>query len=178
MKNGKILGVNGLEIIFEEDPYVYEETLLETENQVKRFMELMGRKPDYFHPHSLMTNNTERCAIEIAKKYGILRSVDVMKSANIYSIPCDWTPKPFPLADQMNTDVENNFLKALSLSLDHKIGYFICHCGHVDADLLSETTYTLIRTKDLACALSDNVKKFLSDNNIELVTYSDIKGDL
>lgn len=178
MKNGKILGVNGLEIIFEEDPYVYEETLLETENQVKRFIELMGRKPDYFHPHSLMTNNTERCAIEIAKKYGILRSVDVMKSANIYSIPCDWTPKPFPLADQMNTDVENNFLKALSLSLDHKIGYFICHCGHVDADLLSETTYTLIRTKDLACALSNKVKKFLSDNNIELVTYSDIKGEL
>ena len=39
----------------------------------------------------------------------------------------------------------------------------------------TETTYTLIRTRDLECALSDEVKEFLKENEIELITYDDLK---
>ncbi|MGN1343227.1 MAG: ChbG/HpnK family deacetylase [Traorella sp.] len=175
MKEGKILGVQGFEIIFENDPYDYEETLLETENQVKRFIELMGRKPAYFHGHSIGTPNTAKAAREVAKKYGILMTTDVMKCDAVYSIPCDWTPKPFPIEKQMATDVEANFLKSLENSLDHEIGYFICHCGFVEEDLFRETSYTLIRNKDLYAACSPKVRQFLDEHEIELITYEDLK---
>ena len=175
MKEGNVLRHDGLKVIFEEDPYVYEETLLETENQVKRFIELMGRKPDYFHGHSLMTDNTLKASFEISKKYDILNTINVMTSKNIKMVPCDWTPKPFLITEQMCTDVTDKFLNSLKSVLNHEIGYFICHCGYVDADLLKETTYTLIRTRDLECALSDEVKEFLKENEIELITYDDLK---
>lgn len=177
MKEGKVVGVDGFAIIFEKDPYDYEETLLETENQVKRFIELMGRKPAYFHGHSIGTPNTVKAAKEVAEKYGIVMTTNVMRNDNVYSIPCDWTPKPFPVEDQMKTDVESNFLRSLEASLEHEIGYFICHCGFVEEDLVKETSYTLIRTKDLYAACSPKVRSFLDEHHIELITYEDLKEE-
>ena len=113
MREGKITGRQGMCLCFEEDPYDYEQTLLETENQVKRFIELMGRKQE--------------------------------------------------------------FLKSLEASLSHEIGYFICHCGFVEEDLMKETTYTMIRMKDLAMATSPRVRAFLQEHQIELITYRDLK---
>lgn len=173
-KEGEIIGRNGICLEFKEDPYPFEEVLLETENQLLRFKELVGRFPDYFHAHSLTTPNTEKAAQIVAEKYGIQRSFDL--GEKVYSIPCTWTPKPFPLEDQKNTNVVDNFCEALTKSLSHEIGYFICHCGYVDADLLNETTYTLIRTRDLQAATSEKVKRLLNDNGIELITYKDLRG--
>lgn len=174
-KEGKIIKNDGVNVIFEEDPYNFEETLLETENQLLRFIELMGRKPDYFHAHSLMTPNTSKAAQMVAKKYDIPLSFCALEDPNVVMVPCTWTPKPFPMEDQMNTDVEHNFIESLKKCLDKdgEVGYFICHCGYVDADLLDETTYTMIRTRDLQCALSLKVKQFLDDNGIQLISFKD-----
>lgn len=164
-------------LCFEEDPYDFEQTLLETDNQVKRFIELMGRKPDYFHGHSMATPNTQRAARAIAEKYDILMTTDVMSGSQVSMIPCTWTPKPFPIEDQLKTDVEQEFLKSLEASLSHEIGYFICHCGFVEEDLMKETTYTMIRMKDLAMATSPKVRAFLQEHQIELITYRDLKEE-
>ena len=175
MREGKITGRQGMCLCFEEDPYDYEQTLLETENQVKRFIELMGRKPEYFHGHSMATPNTRKAARVIAEKYDILMTTDVMSGGQVSMIPCTWTPKPFPIEDQLKTDVEQEFLKSLEASLSHEIGYFICHCGFVEEDLMKETTYTMIRVKDLAMATSPRVRAFLQEHQIELITYRDLK---
>lgn len=175
-KECKIIGRKGICVEFEVDPYPFEEVLLETESQILKFKELVGRLPDYFHGHSLSTPNTDKAAKIIAEKYGIQRSFDLMRSGIVYPIPCTWTPKPFPLEDQKNTNVVDNFCQSLSNSLSHEIGHFTCHCGYVDSDLLNETTYTLIRTRDLQAATSNKVKQFLKDNGIELITYKDLRG--
>lgn len=177
MREGKVIGRQGMCLCFEQDPYNYEEVLLETENQVKRFIELMGRKPEYFHGHSMATPNTQKAARVIAEKYNILMTLDVMNSNAVSMIPCTWTPKPFPIEDQLKTDVEQHFLQALQASLQHEIGYFICHCGFVEEDLMKETTYTMIRMKDLAMATSLKVKAFLKEHQIELITYRDLKEE-
>ncbi|MCI5772954.1 MAG: ChbG/HpnK family deacetylase [Erysipelotrichaceae bacterium] len=176
--NGKIVTRKGLVLEYEEDPYPFDQVLLETENQLLKFKELIGKWPDYFHGHSLMTPNTIKAAKIIADKYGVLMSTKVMESPNVYSIPCDWTPKPFPLVDQINTNVELNLINSLKASLNHELLYFICHCGYVDADLMAETSYTMIRIKDLQAATSPLVKEFIKENKIELVTYKEIEEKL
>ncbi len=159
---------------FEKDPYDYEEVYIETENQVKRFIELLGRKPAYIHSHSLSTPNTVKASLEVAKKYDLISTRIDRNLDAVYQIPVNWTPKPFPVEDQFKTDVTSKFIESLKNSLDHEIGYYVCHCGYVDDALLSETTYTIIRCKDLACATSKELIDFLKENNIQIITHTEL----
>lgn len=176
LKSNKIIVGNGVEMMFETDPYPYEETYFEVENQVKRFIELVGKKPTYLHGHSLITPNIMKAIREVAKKYDIVVSFDLMEEKKIFSLPCTWTPKPFPIEEQLKVDVEAELLKVLPQVLKHEISAFICHAGFVEEDLFRETSYTIIRQKDLFAMCSPRIKEFIEANNIELITYDDLKG--
>ncbi len=158
----------------EVDPFAYEETLIETENQVLKFVELMGRKPAYIHPHSFMSNNSIRAMKEVAKKYNIVCSLDILSHDKIAKVPCDWTQKPFPLQQQLDTDVTNNLIASLEKVKNEEYAAFICHAGYVDATLFEESSYTIIRTKDLEAMVSFDLLSYIKNNNIELITYSDL----
>ena len=99
----------GLISYFSKDPYPYEEILLETENQVLRFMELTGKKPEYLHPHSLMSENCYRAARKVAGKYGIFHTLDMMRQYRILPGTFDGT-KGASVEAQMEYDVEGNLL--------------------------------------------------------------------
>ena len=58
--------------------------------------------------------------------------------------------------------------------LGNEIGAIISHCGYIDDPLYDVTSFTVIRTKDLACMISDEMKQWIKDNNIELITYRDL----
>lgn len=159
----------------EDDPYPYEETYLELENQLQRFIELIGRKPDYLHGHSLITPTIIRVIRELSQKYDIPVSFDIWKEKGLYSIDSTWTPKPFPLSAQLETDVEKELLGVLPKALEHECCVFVCHAGFVEEELFRYSSYTMIRAKDLAAATSAQVKAFIEDNHIELITYKDLK---
>lgn len=158
-----------------QDPYLYDETLLELENQYHCFVELIGRKPDYLHGHSLITPTIIRVIRELGQKYNVPVSFDIWKEKNVYCIESSWTPKPFLLEDQIKTNVEENLLKVLPDALQHDLCMFICHAGFVEEELFKYSSYTMIRAKDLMAATSDKVKEFINQNNVELITYKDLK---
>jgi len=54
-----------------QDHVVYEECVTETEAQIRRFMELAGKKPEYLHGHSYSTPATWRAMAVMGEKYGI-----------------------------------------------------------------------------------------------------------
>ena len=159
---------------FENDPFNYEQILIETENQVKKFIDLMGRKPAYIHSHSISTPNTVKASLEVAKKYDLISTRIDRNDKHVYQMPVDWTPKLFPVEDQFKVDVKTKLIETLKKSLDHEIGYYVCHCGYVDDSLLSETSYTIIRCKDLASATSKELIDFLKENNIQIITHTEL----
>lgn len=163
-----------VEAEFDQDPYPYEETYLEIENQYKKYLELMGRKPGYLHGHSLITPNIMKAIREVGKKYDVPVSFDLWQACGLYSLPCDWTPKPFPLEAQLKTNVEENLMRVLPQALDHELNAFICHAGFVEEELFHHSSYTMIRAKDLAAATSKQVKDFVAEHEIELITYDDL----
>ena len=175
MKDNVLIKKENICCYFENDPYDYEQTYLEIENQVKKFNELMGKMPEYIHGHSLSTPNTIKATQAVADKYHIFYTYSLYGREDIQRIQSTWTPKVFPVEDQMKTDVESNLLRVLEENKNLEKAYYVCHCGYVDEDLFRETTYTIIRAKDLYAATSDKVKKFIEDNHIELITYRDIK---
>lgn len=174
MREGKLLDKKGNVYYFEKDPYVYEEVLLEIENQVKRFIELVGRKPGYLHGHSLSTPNTSKAMKVIAEKYGLILSYQAWENHRIDRLPVDWNPKPFSFEAQMMTDVEENLLRVLEEAKDKERCAFICHAGFIESDLFDYTTYTAIRMKDLKAATSIKIRKYVEDSKIKLITYDDL----
>lgn len=164
----------GLISTFEEDPYPYEEILLETENQVKRFIEITGKKPEYIHPHSLMSENCYRAAKEVAAEYGIFHTLDMMRKYRILPGTFDGT-KGSTVESQMDYDVSGNLLnRALPSIKEDETCYFICHCGYADYELFRYTSLTLRRLKDLDAMLNEEVRQYIRDNEIELITYRDL----
>ncbi|MGN1343551.1 MAG: ChbG/HpnK family deacetylase [Traorella sp.] len=175
LANNKLLRIDGITYIFESDPYPYEEILLETENQVKKFIELTGKLPEYIHPHSICTPNTEKAAAFVAKKYGIYNSVEMMKHCHALPNAVE-DIKGLSLESQLNINVGENLLKyGLPDIKDDVINYYIFHCGFVDAELFNCSSLTLRRIKDLEGATNLEVLKYIKTNNIELITYKDLK---
>lgn len=182
LKKNVLIGMDGIIYQFEKDPYPYEEILLETENQVKRFYELTGKLPEYLHPHSICTPNTERAAEEVADKYHIFHSTKMMNDSAYKCLPgAIALTKGASLEEQLRQDVEQEFLTiSLPELKEGETGYYIFHCGYVDADLMEATSLNLKRMLDLKAALSERVKTYIKKNEIELITYRDLtsKGDI
>ena len=170
------MGMDGMVYLFEEDPYPYEEILLETENQVKQFYNLMGKWPEYLHPHSICTPNTERAARKVADKYQIFHSMRMMSDSTYKRLPGAVSlTKGRSLEEQLKQDVEQEFLmNSLPALREGETGYYIFHCGYADADLLEVSSLTVKRILDLKAALSKTVKDYITDNGIELITYRDL----
>lgn len=175
-RRNKLVKMDDLGLIstFEEDPYPYDEILLETENQVKRFIALTGKKPEYMHLHSLTTDNCYRAAREVAEKYGLLHSLDMMHRCRL--LPGTFGGgKASTLESQMDYDVVGNLLdNALPTMQEDETCYFICHCGYVDRELFRQSSLTLRRAQDLDAMQSEQLKQYIADHNIELITYRDL----
>ena len=171
-----LLYMDGLISVFEQDPYPYEEILLETENQVKRFKELTGKWPEYIHPHSLVTPNTDRAARKTAEKYHLYYTMDMLQGKVCKELPgAVANIKGAALEAQLQVQVEKNLLEnALPSLKDGETGYYIFHCGYIDADLFKVSSLTLRRAVDLDAALSKNIQKYIRQNQIELITYKDL----
>lgn len=166
---------NDLSIEFKNEPYKYEEVLIEMEAQIQEFINLVGRKPEYIHPHSLVTPTTIKAFKTLSKKYNIIFTMDFLKEKNITFLPTDWNIKPvFKLEDQFQTDVTKRVLKQLEITKDKDKIALICHCGYIDSDLLKVSSYSIIRAKDLEMALSIEMIDYISENKIRLVTYRNI----
>lgn len=175
-RRNQLVRREGLMSIYEEDPYPYEEILLETENQVKRFQELTGKMPEYLHPHSLITPNTDRAAREVAAKYGIYHTMDMLAGKVCRELPgAIMNQKGLGLEAQLQPPVEQNLLEhALPSMQDNETAYYIFHCGYVDADLFRVSSLTVRRAIDLDAALSSRVKDYIRKHQIELITYREL----
>lgn len=176
MKTHKVKEVDGFIIVFDEDPYPYEEVLLETENQVKRFIELAGKKPGYLHGHSLCTPNLYKAMDTVAKKYDITFTIDVFSNEK-YHMPAegDYLNKNRSLEEQINLSKKERFIKEVLPSIkDGETWIYIIHCGFIDYDLFKQSSLTLERMMDLDLATDKEVLQYIKENDIKLITYADL----
>jgi predicted glycoside hydrolase/deacetylase ChbG (UPF0249 family) len=159
-----------------QDHVIFDECLIEVEAQILRFMELTGKKPEYLHGHSYSTPAVVRAMEIMGEKYEIPLVRHMMEKYHVVRFAPGWNQKPFALEDQMKADplgcIVNNqeFLK-------NEIGFIGTHCGYVDDELFRVSTYTLIRNRDLAAMISDQMKQWIKENQIEVISYRDLLAE-
>mgnify|MGYP000764157150 FL=1 len=82
--------------------------------------------------------------------------------------------KEFHAMEQLNRDPMKLFFDNLEYLKGFEYVALVCHPGFVDADLLKLSSCSLERMRDLEFYLSTEMKDFILENGIELISFSDL----
>lgn len=155
-----------------EDFVVLEEAVLEVEAQYHRFVELTGGQPGYFECHAVSSAHFFQALETVAKRYGLL----YLKMS--FSGPALFRhTKLYASMESMLPDYDP--VKSLKDAAQRDYGpdgccMFVCHPGYLDDYILRTSSLTIPRTKEVAMAIDPQVKAWLAENDVELVTYDDL----
>ncbi len=153
----------------------YEDCKRETISQMERFKDLTGKYPIHLEGHSVFTKAVSKAFNEVAKERKIHcmtmpeAEIDTMYPAHELSMSCPG------YMDILNRGCrpEDFFTDAFGiLNSDYDINILHFHPGYLDAYLLDNTSLKAPRCRDLETLCNPKVRKWIKDNNIELVDFS------
>ena len=157
----------------------YHDAFIETQAQIRKFIEMVGRKPGYVGGHSLSSPDSARAMEDAAREMGCVLVSDLMKKYDIKRIPTsDYSKasreKVFDPADQLAKDPLGYVLAHSDEVLKFEYGNLTNHPGYVDEELLSGiTTLSLERVKDAHLWMSDERDRWIRENDVEELRFDD-----
>lgn len=166
--------------------FPYAEVYKEIRAQYDKYVDLVKEKPGYLHAHSLMHENYIDAIRQVSKEEDIPFSMDFWKEMGVYSYmdimrdkkvdmsQSSMNKKVFDPIAQINKNPLKNFLDNQDDFLKHEIFSIGVHPGFVDAELFDWTTLSLERMRDHQMMVSNEIKQWIKDNEVELITYRDL----
>jgi len=152
----------------------YEDLYREFDAQIHKFLELVGRMPDYLHAHAYQTKTTMQVIRDLSEKYHRPFTFDFMETyVHEKYAKMTWV-KRGDANEQLKSDLKSYLLRDEAGFLGKETGYLVTHCGYVDAELMEISSFNLVRMKDLEALTSQEVKQWVKENNIELITFKDL----
>ncbi|MGT2785555.1 ChbG/HpnK family deacetylase [Streptococcus merionis] len=156
----------------QEDFVQLDEVLLEIEAQYQRFVDLFGRKPDYFEGHAVSSATFFKGLEIIAKKHGLKYSPFSMGGETVTigqhqvqyrmdSMLLDYDP--FEMIRDMANKAEGDVVQ---------LGVF--HPGYLDHYILQHSSLLNARTLEVEVLTNPETKKHLEAANVELLDYRDL----
>lgn len=159
--------------------FPYDEVYKELRAQYDKFIELVGKKPGYFNMHSITPEPYDQAIEHLHNEFDVPRYEQVVEKYKIKELSqfAGFTyseKKEFNIAAQLDKDLISEVFKHSDEMLKEEYVYFGGHPGYVDAELLDSTTLSLERLKDAQFFMSEDIKKWIKENNIELITFYDL----
>lgn len=155
-----------------EDFVVLDEVVVEIEAQYHRFIELTGQQPHYFEGHAVASGNFFKGLQIVAERHGL----PYLGMSFDGPVPFGSTML-YSSMDSMKPDY-NPFesLKKAALADYGPDGcaMFVCHPGYLDAYILKTSSLTMPRALEVEMACAEETKRWLKENDIEVVTYDDL----
>lgn len=156
------------------DHVIYEEVYAEFDAQIQKFVELVGKLPDYIHGHAYGTKTTFQSSMALAKKYDRIYTSQISSIPNMKCAGMGWYQYGASPEGQLNQDLIHFITSDHDHLLEHEYGYLITHCGWADKQLFDLSSFNLCRVKDLEALCSEEVKVWIQDNNVQLITFKDL----
>lgn len=150
-----------------------DEVKIEIEAQYQKFVQLVGRKPDYFEGHAVVSNNFIRGMEIVAEKYNVPFLPFAFKGAVSFK-----KTTLTLLMESMQKDYQpfETFKKAIQLAEKNngEIPMVICHPGYLDDYILKHSSLTLPRTQEVEMTCSEEVKEIIRNRQVRLIKYSEL----
>ncbi|UTY37984.1 ChbG/HpnK family deacetylase [Allocoprobacillus halotolerans] len=142
---------------------------LEIEAQLQRFIEITGKKPEYFEGHAVFSKNYFQALKNVAKRYHLFYDHPMdenwQKQYHIQSL--DY----FSLDDRGLYDPYQYFESQLPNIQKNECSLVVFHPGFLDQYILKHSSYTLIRPMECAFLCSQWLKDWLLKHHIEIVDF-------
>lgn len=156
-----------------------EEVRRELRAQFDRFVALTGRRPGYLHPHSIMPETYLQAIRELAEETRLPFSEQAARRAGAYRVRTMLASpaaksKTFDPIPQLEKDTTALVLAQQEEMLRHEVCVLGCHPGFVDRALLEQTTLSLERAADHAMMVSGEMRRFVQEHDVTLITYYDL----
>ncbi|RHW52043.1 hypothetical protein DS831_01555 [Bombilactobacillus bombi] len=165
--------------------FSYTDALKETKAQIEKFRDLFGFYPSHIEPHSALDDNSARALLDAAKEYGLHAGIFYQDKYNQPSAK-SYAQLESPINDaymemlDRGVRPEDFLLDKFHILKNHDNGLVTelhFHPGYVDQYILDNSTLTLPRVKDLETLCSQTLKGWIKDNNIELISFGDLKNN-
>lgn len=154
----------------------YKDAYKELKAQIEKYIDLVGKKPDYLHAHAYIGESITNASIDLSKEYNIPYSMQLIKEENMFTPEMSWYME-METRNQKDIDVIDYIVNDKLDILDKDMVFLVTHGGYVDAELYKLSSFNDIRAKDLEMLTSNIVIEWIEDNNIELITYNSFKQD-
>lgn len=156
-----------------EEFTVLEEMVLEVEAQYKRFLALAGRQPDYFEAHAVANNTLSRALEIVAGRYGLrYNAMNPMQAVGSF---CG---KPIAALPMRSMEPDYDPLQCLKEGLagarQDMPNVAVFHPGYLDAYLLTHSSLTVNRTKEVDMLCDPATRAWLEEQNVEQIGYKDL----
>ena len=157
-----------------QDFVVLEEVIEEIEAQYRQFKALTGKEPGYFEGHAVASPNFFKGLEIVAQRHGLPyfamgrpgESV-TFRNTRVYA----YMPKDFKAYE---ADPFTGVQDAVAHAHEGACDMMVFHPGYIDAYLLDHSSMTTPRVREAAMLCRPEVRAWLEQQNIQLVTYDDL----
>lgn len=139
--------------------------------QIKKFIELMGKKPTHIDSHHFIHMNKEYrdIALKLAEKYKLPMRWDFYSKEDMFAKT---------ISGFFGSDIGcENFKRSSESAMNYEIADIMTHPGFIDDNLRASSSYVEHRHIELEVLVSDEIKHWIKKNNIELVNYECFKKE-
>lgn len=151
-----------------------DEVTLEIEAQYQKFVELVGRKPDHFEGHAVVSDNFIKGLTIVAKRHNLNflgfamgpESPSVMfkdKNLHVYMESMNGHYDPF-----------QTLKKAATAHFDDGYAMMVCHPGYLDDYLLQHSSLTIPRTQEVEMLTNPETRAWLTEQQVKLIKYTEV----
>ena len=156
------------------DFVVLEEVIEEIEAQYRQFKALTGREPDYFEGHAVASANFFKGLEIVAQRHGLPYfamgrpgEAVIFRHTRVYA----YMPRDFKAYE---ADPFTGVQDAVAHAHEGACDLMVFHPGYIDAYLLDHSTMTTPRVREAAMLCRPEVRAWLEQQDIRLVTYNDL----
>ena len=157
-----------------QDFVVVEEVIEEIEAQYFQFKALTGQEPDYFEGHAVASPNFFKGLEIVAQRYGQPYfamghpgEAVTFRTTQVYA----YMPGDFKAYE---ADPFTGVQDAVAHAHEGACDLMVFHPGYIDAYLLDHSSMTIPRARETAMLCRPEVRTWLAEQDIQLVTYKDL----
>lgn len=151
----------------------YEDTYKEMDAQIQKYIKYFDRLPDYLQGHAYESPTTIKVIKDLGKKYEIKDTPSMCEKYSMVE-SAYWYNQPITYENQYKSSLKEYILQDKENLLNKEYACIVCHVGYVDRALMDLSTYNIYRVNDLDALTSEEVKRWIENNDVELISYNDI----
>ena len=155
----------------------YDELVIEIEAQLESFRRIVGKDPEYFEAHAVMSKNLFAAIHDVAERHGFKEQP--MSFDPTVTLRCGTTDVHIVSEDAFlppeRYDPISMIKRVVNDMADGETYVAIFHPGYLDAFILNNSSLTVNRTKEVDALIDPSLCAWLeAQDDLRLVDYRDL----